>query len=62
MGCDCNRRTWIERFYPDTTAATPGNSGPCGMEDVTITAFGIALAEGNVNHGMPYPNEVLTPR
>ena len=65
FSCDSNRRLWIEKFHPGTFNPTPEVcdeiTNPQG-DSIVVTAFGIALAEGNVNHGMPYPNEVLTPR
>jgi hypothetical protein len=65
FSCDCNRRLWIERFYPGALEPTPqvcdDDTNPCG-EEIRVTAFGIAYAEGKVDHSERYPNEVLTPR
>jgi hypothetical protein len=54
--CDCNRLIMIERFYPNTTGAYAGDGKPCTWGEVVVTAFGIAFAEGKVNHGAPYPS------
>lgn len=58
--CDCNRAILIERFYPGTTGAHACDDRPCSCGEIVVTAFGIALAEGKVNHGLPYPAATST--